>query len=231
MRKLIVLFMSVILAISLLLILKNCHSYFQKKEQSKTFVPKFGKYGGELVLSTISDPKSFNSILAKETSTTVITNHLFEGLTRTSGITTEVEPSLATSWKVDKKGLEWIFHLRDDVQWFDGKPFTAQDVVFTFNRLIYNPKIPNSARDIFTIEGKTIKVEAIDDLTIKFTLPVKFAPFLRSMSQEILPQHILAKFVDEDKFNSTWGVDTKPEQIIGTGPYILSKYIPGQKVR
>ncbi|MFH1784152.1 MAG: ABC transporter substrate-binding protein [bacterium] len=197
---------------------------------AREYKPVVGKRGGELVRPSISDPKSFNPILAKETSTTVVTGLFFEGLTRTSGISVEVEPWLASSWETDESGLEWTFHLRKDIKWSDGEPFTAEDIAFTFNKLIYNPDIPNSARDIFTIEGKRFRVEAIDKHTVKFTLPVKFAPFLRSMSQEILPKHVLEKVVDGGKFNSWWGVDADPAQIVGTGPYVLEKYLSGQKV-
>ena len=200
------------------------------------FNPAFGKeidldkYGGELVMATTSDPRSFNPIMAQETSTTAVTGFIFEGLTRTNGVTLEVEPNLAKSWEVSPDGLEWIFHLRGDVYWADGHPFTAEDVVFTFNDLIYNEKIPSSSRDSFTIDGKIFKVEEINDFTVKFTLPVKFAPFLRSMSQEILPRHKLQNAVKEEKFTFTWGIDTDPKDIIGTGPYQLAQYIPGQRV-
>lgn len=197
---------------------------------AEDYRPKIGAYGGELILSTTSDPKSFNPILAKETSTTAITGLIFEGLTRTNGITTEVEPNLASSWEVDDTGKVWTFHLRSDVQWFDGQPFTADDVVFTFNELIYNPHIPNSARDIFTIEGRIFKVEKVDDFTVKFTLPLKFAPFLRSMGQEILPRHILQRQVLEGRFNSTWTLDAPPDEIIGTGPFKLVKYLSGERL-
>ncbi|MBU3934167.1 MAG: ABC transporter substrate-binding protein [Candidatus Omnitrophica bacterium] len=197
---------------------------------AESYQPEIGACGGQLVLSTTSDPKSFNPILAKETSTTVITGLLFEGLTRTNGITTDVEPNLAQSWEVDKSGLVWTFHLREDVRWFDGRPFSADDVVFTFNKLIYNPRIPNSARDIFTIEGEAFKVEKADKFSVRFTLPFKFAPFLRGMSQEILPRHILEKKVLEGEFNSAWGLDASPEEVIGTGPFKLIKYLSGQKV-
>jgi peptide/nickel transport system substrate-binding protein len=188
------------------------------------------KHGGQLVLATTSDPRSFNPILAKETSTTAITGLIFEGLTRTNGETLEVEPNLAQDWEVDDSGLIWVFHLRKDVFWFDGKKFDADDVVFTFNKLIFNPNIPNSSRDIFTIQGKTFKVEKIDDFTVKFTLPVRFAPFLRSMSQSILPKHVLENAVREGRFNFTWGTDAKPDDIIGTGPFKLDKYLPGQRI-
>ena len=198
--------------------------------QEPVYKPESGKFGGQLVLSSSSDPKSFNPILAKETSTTAVTGLIFEGLTRTNGITQEVEPNLATSWQISKDGKEFIFFLRKDVYWSDGAPFTSADVVFTFNELIYNPEIPNSARDIFTVEGKQFKVEKIDDFTVKFSLPTVFAPFLMSMSQEILPRHKLARAVKEGKFNFTWGTDAAVEEVTGTGPFRLTKYLPGETV-
>jgi peptide/nickel transport system substrate-binding protein len=189
-----------------------------------------GKYGGQLVLTTASDPKSFNDILAKETSTTLVTGLIFEGLTRTNAFTTKVEPHLAQSWDVSDDGLEWTFFLREDVFWSDGYPFTADDVVFTFNYLIYNPYIPSSARDIFTIDGRPFKVEKVDEHTVRFILPVKFAPLLRGMGQAILPEHKLKQIVDAGRFNFSWGIDTDPSEIVGTGPYRLARYDPGQRL-
>ncbi|MGB9677298.1 MAG: ABC transporter substrate-binding protein [Candidatus Ratteibacteria bacterium] len=183
-----------------------------------------------ILLSTSSDPKSFNPIIAKETSTTLITSFIFEGLTRINGVTLKVEPSLALKWEVDKSGKIWKFYLRKDVFWNDRKKFTSDDVVFTFNNLIYNDKIPTSSRDIFTIEGKRIKVIKIDDYTVEFILPEKFAPFLQLMTQEILPKHKLEKIVFEDKFTSSWGVNEKKENIVGTGPYRIKDYRPGEWV-
>jgi len=186
------------------------------------------KYGGTLVLSTTSDPRSFNDIMAKETSTTLVTSYIFEGLTTTNAYNLKVEPNLASKWEVSEDGLVWKFYLRDDVLWNDGKKFTADDVVFTFNDLIFNPEIPNSARDVFTIEDKPFLVEKIDDLTVQFTLPVKFAPFLRGMNQAILPKHKLKEAVLKKEFNHTWGIDTNPKEIVGTGPFKLIQYLPGQ---
>ncbi|MBU0896788.1 MAG: ABC transporter substrate-binding protein [Candidatus Omnitrophica bacterium] len=200
------------------------------KQSSEIQIPKEGKYGGQLVLAVTSSPKSFNPILAKETSTTAITGLIFEGLTKTDGVTLEVKPNLATSWEVSEDGLVWTFNLRKDVRWSDGKPFTSDDVVFTFNQLICNPDIPSSARDIFTIEGKTPKVEKIDKFTVKFILSCKFAPFLRSMSQEILPRHVLEEVVSKGKFNYHWGLDAKPNDIIGTGPFKLDSLLSGERV-
>ncbi|MBF0522421.1 MAG: ABC transporter substrate-binding protein [Candidatus Omnitrophica bacterium] len=188
------------------------------------------KYGGTFVLSTTSDPKSFNDIIAKETSTSTVTGLIFEGLTTINAFTLKVEPNLAKSWNISEDGLTWTFYLREDVSWNDGIRFTADDVVFTFNELIYNDDIPSSSRDIFTIDGKTFQVKKIDDYTVEFKLPVKFAPFLRSMTQAILPKHKLEKTVRDKTFNFTWGIDTNPKEIVGTGPFKLTDYKPGERL-
>lgn len=188
------------------------------------------RYGGQLVDSTTSDPRSFNDITAKETSTTLVTNLIFEGLTTVNAHTLKIEPHLAERWDVSEDGLTWTFYLRRDVFWHDGETFTAEDVVFTFNNLIYNPDIPSSSRDIFTIDGAVFKVEKVDNYTVRVALPVKFAPFLRGMSQAILPKHKLERAVKDGDFNFTWGIDTDPKEIVGTGPYKLARYDPGQRL-
>ena len=209
--------------ILLLIFLSSC-----LKQEYKILSEKKGKYGGTLVLSTSSDPKSFNPIMAKETSTTAITGLIFEGLTETDGVTLKVKPCLAERWEHDESGKVWTFYLRKDVKWQDGEKFTADDVVFTFNRLIYNEKIPTSSRDIFLINGKKIKVEKIDDYTVRFTLPEKFAPFIRLLSQEILPEHLLEEKVKKGIFTSSWGVNENVKNIVGTGPFKLKEYRPGE---
>ncbi len=188
------------------------------------------RYGGSLVLATSSDPKTFNDIVATDANSSTVTSLIFEGLTTADPFTLKVIPNLAQSWTISSGGLTWTFHLREDVKWSDGVDFTADDVVFTFNDLIYNPDIPSSSKDVLTIHGKPLKVEKIDKYTVRFTLPVKFAPFLRSLSQSILPKHCLVQAVQQKKFSFTWGMDTPPGEIIGTGPFMLSEYHPGERL-
>lgn len=192
--------------------------------------PKNSKYGGQIVFSTTSDPKTFNEVLIKDASSSEITATIFEGLTTSNPDDARPEPNLAESWEVSPDGLTWIFHLRKDVLWNDGVPFTADDVVFTYNELIYNEEIPSSSANIFTIEGKKIAVEKIDDHTVRFILPVKFAPFLRAVGTAILPKHKLKQYVDNHTYNYQWTIDTPPQEIVGTGAFKLSRYEPGQRI-
>jgi len=189
---------------------------------------KIGVYGGTLYSATSSDPKTFNLVMAHETSSTEAVGDLFEGLTRVNIKTLKPEGDLAKSWEVKENGRVWIFHLRRDVRWFDGKPFTADDVLFTYRDIYFNPKIPNSTKDMFLVGGKLPKVEKVDRFTVKFTLPQPFAPFLYSLSAPIFPEHRLYRSVKEGKFMNTWTVSTPPEELVGTGPYMLVRYVPGQ---
>ena len=209
------------------------------KRNAEQFEYAIGAPGGALTIATISEPLTFNLAISTDASSSDVLGYLFEGLTETSWLTDRVEPLLAESWERSDDGLTWTFHLRRDVNWHDGEPFTAHDVDFTFNRIIYNDDIPASSRSTFEfpyIDGRGVwresrmGVAVIDDHTVEFTLPVPFAPFLRSMGTAIYPRHILEPHVDDGTFADTWGIDTDPAEIIGTGPFTISGYEPGERV-
>lgn len=183
-----------------------------------------------LVLTVPTEPKTFNVMVAQETSSAEITQFLFEGLTEFDPRTGEVIPKLAASWEHSADGLVWTFHLRENARWSDGVPLTAEDVRFTFEKVIFNPAIPNGARDIFTLQGRPVKVRALSELVVEFTLPEPFAPFLFSLFQPIVPKHILEKAVQAGTFQSAWGLGEDPARIVGTGPFRISKVLPGERI-
>lgn len=206
--------------------------YVALNAKAAQFVPEIGKSGGQIILSTFSDPKSFNPITSTETTTSEFTAYMYEGLTKSNSVTLMPQPNLADRWDISADGLTYTFHIRDSVLWSDGVPFSAYDVEFTFNSLIYNSKIsPNSPRDLFTLEGnKKIEVKALDKSTVEFKLPFTFAPLLRALSQEILPKHKWEAVVKSNKFSSALGIATKPSDIVSTGPFLLDSYMPSQKL-
>ena len=196
-----------------------------------------GKYGGYLVVGTWNNPKTFNHHIAQETSSTDITSRLHAGLTEVNPITDKVEPALAKSWEISEAGLTITFHLRQGLQWSDGEPFTADDVVFTFNGVIFNEDVRTDYRDVLMVEGQLPTCEKVDDYTVKFTLAAPFRPFLRQIGGAIYPAHKLKNLsrvynpdADPEALNSVWGVDTPPEEIVGMGPFRLKEFIPDQLV-
>lgn len=216
---------SLFIILTLIFIQTGCGS---KKEEKTNGTEKIAQH---MVNATMSDPKTFNLVVSNESSTSTVVGSLFEGLLRLDPKTLQPEPMIASSWEVSGDGKTWIFHIREGVKWSDGTALTAKDVLFTFN-VIYDEKVPTSLRDILAINGKPLKVEKIDDMTVRFILPKPFAPFLNSlMTVDILPEHILGMALKEGRFADTWGIDTAPETLIGSGPYIMTKYVPAQFVK
>ena len=186
--------------------------------------------GGEIIIALANEIKTFNPITTNDAYSSQVSGYIFEGLVRSNGVTTDIEPNLANSWEISEDKLTWTFHLRDDVRWSDGVQFTADDVLFTFNRLVADEKILTSWRDVLSVGGKMIRIEKVDDYTIKVITPTPFAPLLRQIGGEILPKHIIEPQLEKIDFNTYWSLDADVSQVIGTGPFILTEYAPSQKI-
>ena len=210
------------------------------RKNAEEFEYSIGRRGGSLTYTTIGNPLTFNPALANDSASTGPLGYLFEGLTETSWLNDRIEPGLAERWEHSADGLTWTFHLRRGAQWHDGQPFTAHDVAFTFNRIIYNDDIATSARATFTFQvldetdgewrRERMTVTVVDDHTVRFQLPVSFAPFLRYMGTDIYPKHILEPHVDAGTFGTVWDIDTDPTEVVGTGPFTIASYQPGERL-
>ena len=197
-----------------------------------------GVRGGTLYVSTISNPRKWNDVTAHETSTTAYTNQMLRGLVRRHEVTNAFQPELAKSWDVSEDGLVVTFHLRQGIKWSDGTPFTADDVLFTYNDLIYNEDIETDSRDGLELPDGTFPViEKVDDNTITVTMSMVFRPIFNQLQLNIMPKHKLAQYVHKlnpdvpaGTFNEVWGLDTDPADLVGLGPYLVESYTPDQQV-
>lgn len=220
--------------------LSGCGSKTQTTEKSMANYPMpeppvivdchAGVRGGRFVINSITDPKTFNTIIANEESSIDICRLLFWGLLNFDQASQTVEPGLADFWTNSPDGKTWTFRLRKNLRWSDGAPLTADDVVFTWNDVIYNSNIDNVVRDQFIIKGKEFTIRKVDDLTIQVVTPEVFAPFLQDFGAgvPIVPKHILDKYVANGTFSSAYGVNSRPEDIVGSGPYRLKEYKAAQ---
>lgn len=181
-----------------------------------------------MAFDLLSDPKTFNPALASETTSTQVLGYMFRGLTRLSPYDGSVKPDLASSWTIDRSGLRVTFTLMKGLLWSDGVPVTSGDVVFTFNRIYYNPDVAAPVRDVLTVDGKPFRVVADGPDKVVFETAKPFAPLLEELGVEILPEHLLSVAVDAKRFNTAWSVRTPPAKIVGTGPFLLKRYVPGQ---
>ncbi|HEY1790993.1 MAG TPA: ABC transporter substrate-binding protein [Verrucomicrobiae bacterium] len=190
-----------------------------------------GVPGGRFVVAAYGDPKTFNPITANEATSEEIYRHMFAGLLGFDVPTQEIEPGLADWWTNSPDGKTWTFHLRKNLRWSDGEPLTADDVVFTCNDLIYNTNFNPVVADVIRVNGQNYTVTKIDDQTIQVVTPAIVAPFLLHFgSVPIMPKHILEKSVKDLSFDSAYGANWKPQDIVGSGPFIIQDYKPAQYV-
>ncbi|MFQ6090019.1 MAG: ABC transporter substrate-binding protein, partial [Candidatus Bipolaricaulia bacterium] len=156
---------------------------------------ELGIPGGKIVVATTVGPKTLNHHIGQETSTTNVTGMLHAGLVEVNPITAEIEPALATHWEISSDKKEITFYLREGLKWSDGEPFTADDMAFTFNDILLNEDVNTDARDVLKVKGEYIKVEKVDDYTVKVITPEPFRPIFRIIGLAIMPQHKLAQHI------------------------------------
>ena len=189
-----------------------------------------GKFGGEIVSSTIGEgPKTFNPFTSTDATSSTMADMMYDGLFTTNPMTGKVLPKLAKS--IDIKGNHYIIHLRKGVIWSDGKPITADDVIFTWKDIIFAGLGNTSTRDGMIIEGELPKIRKIDDYTVEFIIKRQFAPFLRMLSAPIAPKHYFSKDKNwQNNFNRFLSTNINPKDIVSSGAYRLKEYVPAQRV-
>ena len=190
----------------------------------------------QVIVSVLSDPKTFNYALNQESPN--IFGITYEGLINTHGITSEIIPALAESWQIspDKKTI--TFTLREGLRWSDGEPLTVDDVIFTYNEIYFNEAIPTDSRDILRVGDDRVlpTLKVVGDRQIQVQVSEPFAPLLRNMGLPILPKHKLAESIHtldsegNPKFLSMWGNDTAPQEIVCNGPFMLESYNTAEQV-
>ncbi len=168
--------------------------------------------GGTLIegmVGNIDQQYSFNPLFADGIEEDVV-NLVFAGLMRYDSDTGEIKDYIAThTLSPDKEVYE--FRLHDNVMWHDGRPVTADDVMFTYHEVIQHPEFTNiSIKNAFA----DILVEKVDNMTVRFTIPEQRKTFFTNFTLGILPKHLLigtpVSGLEFDSFN---------QQPIGCGPY------------
>lgn len=158
-----------------------------------------------------------------------------QGLAQVKWTADGVEPLLAESWDVEDGGKAFVFHLREGVTWHDGEPFTADDVVYSFN-IFANPAVGSTyAAKLSDVVGydefqagtatELAGVTKVDDMTVRveLTKPTPLWVDLQQISISILPEHILGSVPpDQLRTNAYW------KNMVGTGPFVMTKFVDDQ---
>lgn len=171
--------------------------------------------GGRYTEAIIGSPQLVNPIFAAINDVDMdLVSLIFSGLMKYDK-DQKLNPDLAESFEISEDKKTYTFHLRHDVVWHDGSPFTAKDVVFTF-QTIQDPAVGSPLYVTF----KDVVVEASDDYTVKFALNEPFASFTSTLTVGIIPE-------------SVW-FDILPDRIrlhkqnlqpVGTGSFMFKKLV------
>jgi peptide/nickel transport system substrate-binding protein len=186
--------------------------------------------GGQIVASIRAEPRSFNRLVARDQPTELLTQLTQGRLVRVNRATFELEPWLAEKWESSDDGLVHTLHLRPGVTWSDGTPFTSADVLFSL-QAVFDPTSESVLASILLAGGQPIRATAPDAQTVIVTFAGASGPGLRLLDQlPILPKHKLEGGLASGKFAATWASTTAPADIVGTGPFVVREYQPGQRV-
>jgi len=192
-----------------------------------------GKFGGDLRDSSIGEgPKTFNYWSTNDNTSSTMSGLMYDGLLRTNPLTGKQEPRLAKSFEVMSDKKTYIVKMRRGIKWSDGREITADDVVFTYNVIIFQGFGNPSMRDVILVNGKLPKVEKVDEYTVKFTTPEPFAPFLGNLTSPIAPKHIFEPVTKRGKayFNTFYSTATPPSEFVTSSAFKLKQYVPAQRV-
>ncbi|MDQ2712268.1 MAG: ABC transporter substrate-binding protein [Acidobacteriota bacterium] len=189
-----------------------------------------GVFGGTLVISQRSEPKTLNPLIANDGSSREIIGLFTADLIHINRYTQLPEPALAMSWTTSVDRRRYTLQLRRGLRFSDGHPFDADDVIFSFQCYL-DEKVHSPQRDLLVISGVPISLRKIDQSTVVFTLAQPYAAAERLFdSFAILPRHLLEQSYSQKKLAGAWGLTTPPEQIAGLGPFRLKQYVPGQRI-
>lgn len=188
-----------------------------------------GKKDGVLDINIASEPDSIDPALNTSVDGAIMISHLFESLIRWdddgSG-NAVLKPGIAESWEVSDDGLTWTFKLRD-AKWSDGKPITADDFVYSWNRLV-NPKTGADYEYMLDMvkgyDKKKLDISAPDPKTFVVKLSVK-CPYFEEICAFPAVMPVRKDIVEANK---TW--TSSPDTLISNGPYKMEKWDHNQAI-
>jgi len=187
--------------------------------------------GGTLTLRIPGSPQSWNFYGVIDNNAYTVIYQFLDPLVEANPVTNEIEPALAKSWSI--KGNTVTFNLRD-VKWSDGKPFTADDVIFTFDKFVMNKNANGNNQMEYTINGKPFQFKKVNSKTVQVIMDAPCGTLFRSLTGvRIYPKHFVEPMItsnDPGAVNNVLTTATDPASIPATGPFKLEKYVTDQKV-
>jgi len=184
--------------------------------------------GGTFIMGDSTDLSTVNVMLSGDSPTNQVLALVFEALVGSNVVDGSYVPGLADSWEISADGKTYTYFLNQTAKWHDGTPFTAADVILSFDAQS-SPDTGSSYTTSFTdiVESYT----APDDFTVEVVMKDVFAPVV-VFGNTYCP--IVAKHIWENVPFADWAADpgstgAEPARVIGTGPFKFQEWIQGER--
>ncbi len=159
----------------------------------------------------LNEPDSLNPFLGIEAESYEMWGLTYDYMISYKAEDMSPQPGLAESWETSDDGLTWTFHIREGVDWSDGEPLTAEDIAFTYNRILDGG--PESASWISYLTSVDT-ITAPDERTVVLGLSEPNA-VLPLLPMPILPEHVWSKLSEKDVKSYA----NEPPNVVGSGPF------------
>jgi peptide/nickel transport system substrate-binding protein len=180
------------------------------------------RYGGDVVIGLLSDPKTLNPLVASSVEARNIIGLVYLTLLEEQGDFLSFEPRLARGWEFSSDSLAITFRLRDDARWQDGEPVTADDVRFTYE-LQTDTLVAWPGRNL---KERIDNVEVLDRFTVRFRFSERYPYQLMDANDGvILPKHVLESIPRSEVGTAPLGRDP-----VGNGPFKLARWVSEQYI-
>jgi peptide/nickel transport system substrate-binding protein len=176
------------------------------------------QFGGEITIALQKAPENLDTDYGTQWEATQVMNHVYEGLFETDGNGLP-QPYLAESYTLSSDSKQYEIKLRKGVKFSDGHEMNAEDVKSSIDRWLHMNEAGHPIKD------KVQSVEIVDSDTIRITLNQIYAPILSIMASQVSGQRM---YVREKRILDQFG-DNIITELVGTGPYSIEEYVPGQK--
>lgn len=162
---------------------------------------------------------TMNPFMAYHLGDTEIGRVMYAFLTSYSQQDYSPQPGLADKWQVSADKLTWTYHIRSGMKWSDGQPITAEDVAWTFNKIMTD-KTAATANGNFVANFDTVTADG-DNVEIKTKTP---QATMLALDVPIVPEHVWSKVTDIGKY------DNLQYPVVGSGPFELTNFTQGQSI-
>ena len=187
--------------------------------ESDTASPAPSADAGVFRVATNGFVDSFNPFTSIYLLPTNTLRYVYENLVQYSSKDGSPTAGLAESWETQEDGKQWVFKIREGMEWSDGEPITANDVAWTYTQMMTKPEMASANGSLVS---NFSKVTATDDTTL--TIDLKAAQAANpGLEIPVVPEHVWSKVSNPAEY-------ANDKDVVGSGPFLLESYKANQSI-